>query len=75
MIATLDPEQVRLLEQAGYQRLATTDVWVNQKARRAISSETVGRHSREWLVRWLKGEVNRRATSPRAAAPRLPERP
>ena len=75
MIATLDPEQVRLLEQAGYQRLATTDVWVNQKARRAISSETVGRHSREWLVRWLKGEVNRRATSPRAAAPRMPERP
>ena len=61
MIATLDPEQVRLLEQAGYQRLATTDVWVNQKARRAISSETVGRHTRAWLVRWLKREVTRGA--------------
>ena len=67
MIATLDPEQVRLLEQAGYQRLATTDVWVNQKARRAISSETVGRHSREWLVRWLRG----RSTG----VPRAPEPP
>ena len=55
MIVTLDPEQAHLLEEAGYRRLATTDVWVNQKARRAISSETVGRHAREWLVRWLKG--------------------
>ncbi len=75
MIATLDPAQVRLLEQAGYRRLATTDVWVNQKASRAISSETVGRHTRAWLVRWLKREVTRGATSTRAATPRMPKRP
>jgi len=58
MIVTLDPEQAHLLEEAGYRRLATTDVGVNQKARRAISSETVGRHTRAWLVRWLKGEIH-----------------
>jgi len=75
MIATLDPEQVRLLEQAGYTRLMTTDVWINQKASRAISSRTVERHTREWLVRWLTGEITRRVTSPRAAAPRTPKRP
>ena len=75
MIATLDPEQVRLLEEAGYRWLATTDVWINQKASKAISSETVGRHAREWLVRWLKGEIIRGATSPRAAAPRTAKRP
>ena len=54
MIAILDPEQVRLLEEAGYRRLTTTDVWINEKANRAISSETVGRHTREWLVGWLR---------------------
>jgi hypothetical protein len=75
MIVTLDPEQVRLLEQAGYRRLTTTDVWINQKASRAISSETVGRHTREWLVRWLKGEITGDATSARAAATRIPRRP
>jgi len=74
MIATLDPEQVRLLEQAGYTRLMTTDVWINQKASRAISSKTVERHTREWLVRWLRGEIARGVTSPRAAAPRMPKR-
>ena len=63
MIVTLDPEQVHLLEEAGYRWLATTDVWINQKASRAISSETVGRHTRAWLVRWLKREVTRGATS------------
>ena len=73
MIATLDPEQVRLLEEAGYRWLATTDVWINQKASKAISSETVGRHTREWLVRWLKGEIAG-ATSRSAAAPRMPKR-
>ena len=40
------PEQVRLLEEAGYRWLATTDVWINQKASKAISSEKVGRHTR-----------------------------
>ena len=75
MVATLDPEQVRLLGQAGYTRLMTTDVWINQKASRAISSKTVERHTREWLVRWLKGEISRGATSTSAAAPRMPERP
>jgi hypothetical protein len=75
MIATLDPAQVRLLEQAGYRRLATTDVWVNQKASRAISSETVGRHTRAWLVRWLKGGITRGATNPRAATRPTPIRP
>ena len=74
MIVTLDPEQVRLLEEAGYRWLATTDVWINQKTNRAISSETVGRHTREWLVRWLKGEIAG-ATSRSAAAPRMPKRP
>jgi transposase-like protein len=74
MIATLDPEQVRLLKQAGYTRLMTTDVWINQKARRAISSETVERHTRDWLVRWLRGEITRGATSPRTAAPRMARR-
>ena len=75
MIVTLDPEHVRLLEEAGYMRLTTTDVWINQKASRAISSETVGRHTREWLVRWLKREITRGATSTRAVAPRMPKRP
>ena len=75
MIPTLDPEQVRLLENAGFQRQVMTDVWVNRKASRAISSETVGRHTREWLVRWLKREITRGATSTRAAAPRVPKRP
>ena len=32
-----------------------------QKTNRAISSETVGRHTREWLVRWLKREITRGA--------------
>lgn len=75
MIVTLDPEQVRLLEEAGFQRLATTDVWINQKTSKAISSEMVGRHTREWLVRWLNGEITEGATSARAAAPRMPKRP
>jgi hypothetical protein len=75
MFVTLDPEQVRLLEQAGYRWPATTDVWINQKTNRAISSETVGRHAREWLVGWLKREVTRGATSTSAAAPRMPKRP
>ena len=74
MITTLDPEYVRLLEAAGYQRLTTTDVWINQRGNRAISSETVGRHSREWLMRWLKGEITRGATNPRAAARPIPKR-
>ncbi len=75
MIVTLDPEQVHLLDAAGYRWLATTDVWINQKTNRAISSETVGRHTREWLVRWLKREITRGATSTRAVAPRMPKRP
>ena len=58
MVTMLDAEQVRLLEAAGYRWLATTDVWINQKASKAISSETVGRHTRAWLVRWLKGEIH-----------------
>ena len=75
MIAILDPEQVRLLEEAGYRRLTTTDVWINQKASRAISSETVGRHPRDWLVRWLRGAMTRDVTSRSAAARRMPKRP
>ncbi len=75
MVTTLDPEQVRLLEEAGYRRLTTTDVWLNQKARRAISSETVERHTREWLVRWLRGEIAGDVTSRHAAARRMPKRP
>ena len=75
MIVTLDPEQVRLLEGAGYRWLATTDVWINQKTNKAISSQTVGRHTREWLVRWLKREITRGAPSRSAAAPRIPRRP
>lgn len=47
------------LEEAGYRRLTTTDVWINQQAKRAISSETVERHRREWLMRWLNGEITR----------------
>lgn len=74
MITMLDAEQLRLLEAAGYRWLATTNVWINQKTNRAISSETVGRHTCEWLVRWLKREITRGATSTRAAAPRMPKR-
>ena len=74
MIAILDPEQVRLLEEAGYRRLTTTDVWISQKASRAISSETVERHTREWLVRWLRGEIVRDVTNQSAAAGRMPKR-
>jgi len=58
---------VRLLEEAGYRQVTTTDVWINQKVRRAISSETVGRHTHEWLVRWLRGEIVRDVTSRSAA--------
>jgi hypothetical protein len=53
----IDPEYARLLEAAGYRWLSATDVWINQKAGRAISAETVQLHTREWLVHWLKGEI------------------
>ena len=74
MVTTLDPEQVHLPEEAGYRRLTTTDVWINQNTGRAISSETVERHTRDWLVRWLRCEIAGDVTSPRAAARRMLKR-
>ena len=50
----IDPEFARMLDAAGYRWLSAADVWVNQTAGRAISAETIRRHTREWLVRWIE---------------------
>lgn len=75
MITTLDLEHVRLLDAAGYRHLTMTDVWINQRTNRAISSETVGRHSREWLMRWLKGEISQDFMIRNPGARRVRKRP
>ena len=54
-LADIDPERLRLLDEAGFVWDALLGTWFHRPTRRAITLETVRDRSVEWLSGWLAG--------------------